>query len=178
VTDPGDYRWCGYAEAMAENRLALDGLMTITGIGHGHSHGQHGVAASHDQVSGETPRQQRRRELRALAEYRRLLGIAGRPRVTEDGRIIRRGLSPEVQERMASKCGVRTEMLLQKVRHLTGNTGRPEPAGSAPDGRDCSRCGPCAAEAGGLKDPGAVSERFQCGFGVGPSGPEEGRWCA
>ena len=119
VTDPGDYRWCGYAEAMAENRLALAGLMTITGIGHGHGDGQHGAAAFHDRVSGGTPRQQRRRELRALAEYRRLLGIAGRPRVTEDGRIIRRGLSPEVQERMAAKCGVRTEMLLRKVRHLT-----------------------------------------------------------
>ena len=128
VTDPGAYRWCGYAEAMAENRLALDGLMTITGIGHGHGNGQHRAAACHDQVTGGTPRQQRRRELRALAEYRRLLGIAGRPRVAEDGRIIRRGLSPEVQERMAAKCGVRTEMLLQKVRHLTDGVilGSPE----------------------------------------------------
>ena len=118
VTDPGDYRWCGYAEAMADQRSALSGLMTITGIGHGHGNELHGAAASHDQVYW-IPRQQRRRELRALAEYRRLLGIAGRPRVTEDGRINRRGLSPEVQERMAANCGVRTELLLRKVRHLT-----------------------------------------------------------
>ena len=115
VTDPGDYRWCGYAEAMADNRLALDGLMTITGFGSG----PRGLAAPGDLESGDTPRERRRRELKALAEYRRLLGIAGRPRVTEDGRIIRRGLSPEVQERMAARCGVRTKLLLRKVRHLT-----------------------------------------------------------
>ena len=115
VTDPGDYRWCGYADAMADNRLALDGLITITGFGSG----PRGHAAPGDLESGDTPRERQYRELKALAEYRRLLGIAGRPRVTEDGLIIRRGLSPEVQERMAANCGVRTELLLRKVRHLT-----------------------------------------------------------
>jgi REP element-mobilizing transposase RayT len=115
VTDPGEYRWCGYAEAMAGKPLALEGLMTLTGLGSG----PRGHAESGDPGSGDTPRERRRRELLALAEYRRLLGIAGRPRVTEDGRVIRRGLSPEVQERMAAKCGVRTELLRRKVRHLT-----------------------------------------------------------
>ena len=65
----------------------------------------------------ETERQ--RRELRALVEYRRLLGITGRPRATEDGRVVRKGLSERVRERLEASVGVRREQLLRRVRHLT-----------------------------------------------------------
>jgi hypothetical protein len=47
-----------------------------------------------------------------------------------------------------------------------GNTGRPEHAGSDPDGRDCSRCGPCAAEAGRILSA-ARAKRVRSGFGHG-----------
>ncbi len=61
----------------------------------------------------------RKRQLRALVQYRQLLGLAGRPRVKEDGTVIRRGVSEKVQERLAQESGVRREQLLQRVRHFT-----------------------------------------------------------
>ncbi|RFC48292.1 MAG: hypothetical protein DVB22_002932, partial [Verrucomicrobia bacterium] len=70
-------------------------------------------------VPVETERQRRRRELQALVRYRRLLGIAGRPRVDEEGRVVRKGLSERTRARLEGEAGIRTELLLRRVRHLT-----------------------------------------------------------
>jgi hypothetical protein len=67
----------------------------------------------------ETPAMRHRRELRALTHYRQMLGIAGRPRVREDGQVVRRGVSARVQARLERETGVRREQLLKRVRHFT-----------------------------------------------------------
>ena len=115
VNDPGDYRWCGYAEAMAGALLAIEGLVTVTGWTAERVHGR--ALGAPEPV--ETDRQRRRRQLEALVRYRRLLGIAGRPRVDEDGRVVRKGLSEKTRARLEGEGGIRTELLLRRVRHLT-----------------------------------------------------------
>jgi hypothetical protein len=115
VSDPGDYRWCGYADAMAGNALAIEGLVRVTGWTAERVHGR----ALGAPVPAETDRHRRRRELQALVRYRQLLGIAGKPRVDEDGRSVRRGVSEAVRGRLAREQGIRTELLLRRVRHLT-----------------------------------------------------------
>ena len=61
----------------------------------------------------------KRRQMRALVHYRQLLGIAGRPRVREDGVVVRRGVSEKVQQRLESEDGVKREQLMKRVRHFT-----------------------------------------------------------
>ena len=113
--DPGRYRWSGYAEAMSGKAAALEGIACITG-------------ATADRVLGcglgeaapmETPAQRKQRLLRALVHYRQMLGLAGRPRVREDGTVMRRGVSAQAQERLERESGVRREQLLKRVRHFT-----------------------------------------------------------
>ena len=113
--DPGKYRWSGYAEAMSGNERAMESIAKITG-------------ATAERVLGrglgeaapvETPAQRKRRHLKALVCYRQMLGLAGRPRVTEDGRTIRRGVSEKVQTRLEKESGVKRELLLKRVRHFT-----------------------------------------------------------
>ena len=115
TNDPGSYRWSGYAESMAGNVKAQEGLARITG-------------ATAERVLGrglgqpapvETSAQRRRRHLKALIHYRQMLGLAGRPRTREDGKITRRGVSAKVQARLERETGVRREQLLQRVRHFT-----------------------------------------------------------
>jgi len=115
VSDPGDYRWCGYAEAMAGKLLAVEGLVAVTGWTADRVRGR-ALGAPEPE---ETDRQRRRRQLEALVRYRRLLGIAGRPRVDEYGRVVRKGLSEETLARLEGEGGIRTELLLRRVRHLT-----------------------------------------------------------
>jgi hypothetical protein len=115
VSDPGDYRWCGYAEAMAGKLLAVEGLVKVTGWTAERVHGR--ALGAPEPV--ETDRQRRRRQLEALVRYRRLLGIAGKPRVDEVGRLVRRGLSERTMARLEGEGGIRTELLLRRVRHLT-----------------------------------------------------------
>jgi hypothetical protein len=86
VSDPGDYRWCGYAETIAGKLLAAEDFVTVTGWTAERVHGR----APGAPAPVETDRQRRLRELQALVRYRRLLGIAGRPRVDEDGRVLNR----------------------------------------------------------------------------------------
>ena len=113
--DPGNYRWSGYAEAMAGKTAAQEGLARITG-------------ATAERILGrglgqpapeETPGQRKRRHLKALIHYRQMLGIAGRPRTSADGRVVRRGVSEKVQARLQRETGVRHELLRQRVRHFT-----------------------------------------------------------
>ena len=115
VEDPGDYRWSGYAEAMAGKAEAMEGLAQITGATAERVLGQ-GLGEA---VPGESPAQRKRRQLRALVHYRQLLGIAGRERVREDGSVIRRGVNAKVQARFDGERGVKREQLLRRVRHLT-----------------------------------------------------------
>jgi hypothetical protein len=100
---------------MAGNGLAIEGLVRVTGWTAERVHGR----ALGAPVPVETERQRRRRELQALVRYRRLLGIAGRPRVDEEGRVVRKGLGERTRVRLEGEVGIRTELLLRRVRHLT-----------------------------------------------------------
>ncbi len=113
--DPGNYRWSGYAEAMAGKAEALEGIARITGATSDRVMGQ-GLGEA---VPVETPAQRKRRHLRAVVHYRQMLGIAGRERVREDGKVIRRGLNAKAQHRFDSETGVRREQLMKRVRHFT-----------------------------------------------------------
>ena len=113
--DPGNYRWGGYAEAMAGKLEALEGLAFIAG-------------ATAERVMGrglgqpapvENAGQRRRRHLKALVQYRQILGLAGRARMRDDGKVVRRGVSAKVQARLERETGVRREQLLRRVRHFT-----------------------------------------------------------
>lgn len=115
VSDPGDYRWSGYTEAMAGHAEAVEGIVSITGTTVERVHGQ----APGEPVPVETAPQQRARKLRALVIYRQLLGIAGRPRTTESGRVVRKGVSEKTAARLARESGVKREQLMRRVRHLS-----------------------------------------------------------
>jgi hypothetical protein len=113
--DPGKYRWSGYAEAMAGKAEAIEGMVTLTGMTAENVYGRGlGEAAPVESVA-----QRKRRQVRALVFYRQLLGIAGRPRVREDGVEVRRGVSPKVQARLEKETGVRREQLMRRVRHFS-----------------------------------------------------------
>ena len=113
--DPADYRWSGYAEAMAGKAAAMEGIALVTGATAERMIGR-GLGQP---VPQESASQRRRRHLRALVHYRQLLGLAGRPRVREDGTVVRRGVSEKVQERLAQESGVKREQLMKRVRHFT-----------------------------------------------------------
>jgi len=113
--DPADYRWSGYAEAMAGKATAMEGIALVTGATAERVLGQ-GLGQPSPQESAS---QRQRRHLRALVHYRQLLGLAGRPRVREDGTVVRRGVSEKVQERLAQESGVKREQLMKRVRHFT-----------------------------------------------------------
>lgn len=113
--DPGTYRWCGYAEALTGKSEALEGLAKITGAT---AERVHGCAAGRPPVA-ESAVLRRKRHLRALVLYRQMLGIAGRPRIREDGVQVRRGVSEKVLTRLSSEHGVRREQILRRVQHFT-----------------------------------------------------------
>ena len=121
MEDPADYRWSGYAEAMAGNAEALEGIALVTGATtervYPGTRGSESLLGEAAPV--ESPAQRKRQHLRALVHYRQLLGTAGRPRVKDDGTVVRRGVSEKVQERLAQESGVRREQLLKRVRHFT-----------------------------------------------------------
>ena len=141
VEDPADYRWCGYAEAMAGKAEAVEGIVKITGCTAENVYGRGVVEeAGLDQKSEksgdgelrdrqtdpvakeptvETSAMKKRRRLRALVQYRQLLGVAGRPRVREDGVVVRRGVSEQVQKKLDAGGGVKRELLMRRVRHFT-----------------------------------------------------------
>jgi len=118
--DPGEYRWSGYAEAMSGKEDAMENLARITG---------HTAERTQGRAMPETGRtapppeesavQRKRRHLRALVHYRQMLGLAGRPRVKEDGTTVRRGVSERVQARLATEHGLKREQVLKRVKHFT-----------------------------------------------------------
>ena len=115
VEDAGDYRWSGYAEAMAGKPDAMEGIAKVTGTTADRVHGR-GLGAT---AVEESPAMRKRRQLRALIHYRQMLGLAGRPRVREDGTVVRRGVNERVQKKLDSAGGIKREQLMKRVRHFT-----------------------------------------------------------
>ena len=101
VTDPKDYRWCGYAEAMAGQTRAQEGLRVVVG-----------------NRAGEEMEMQD-----VLAQYRVWLFGQGEENegLDEEGRPLRLGISRErVLEVMAAQGRVRcSEYLRLRVRYFT-----------------------------------------------------------
>ena len=99
VTDPKDYRWCGYAEAVAGKRQAVAGLKIVTDT-------YRGLPAP----AGA-----------GLREYRELLYGRGEERGEDErGRAVRKGFSRERVDEVLAKKGKLTwgEMLRCRVRYF------------------------------------------------------------
>jgi len=115
VSDPADYRWSGYSEAMAGKAGARRGVVRIIGQ----------MAWPRETAAGAKPRgtdafpaQVARR---ALVCYRAILGGQGTERKRGDGTVVRRGLSEKVRERLITPDSRRlaAEVLTRRVRHFT-----------------------------------------------------------
>jgi REP element-mobilizing transposase RayT len=102
VEDPQQYRWCGYAEAIAGRKDARAGLSVVTNA----VHGQEVVPQ------------------RIVPEYRVLLfgrGAQSEVGLREDGRPLRRGISEKRVQHVMAKKGrlTRWESLRCRVRYFT-----------------------------------------------------------
>jgi REP element-mobilizing transposase RayT len=117
VSDPADYRWCGYAEAMAGKARARRGLVRIIGQS----------AWPRETAAGARPWAVDRMafpaavERKALMFYRAILGGQGRERKRGDGTIIRRGVSEKIRERLTTpnERRLQAEVLTRRVGHFT-----------------------------------------------------------
>ena len=105
VKDPANYRWCGYANALAGNKEARQGLCRVMGTGEGHW--SKAVAEGYGSAA----------EL-----YRQWLFDEGVERTDLTGRVIKRGFSEaqsrEVTEGRKGRLST-TELLRHRVRHFT-----------------------------------------------------------
>jgi hypothetical protein len=115
VEDPADYRWSGYAEAMAGKARSRRGLVRIIG-----QMAWPRATAASAKPCGDKPFP-KRVETRALVFYRAILGGQEAARKREDGTIVRRGLSEKVRERLttATERRVRAEVLMRSVTQFT-----------------------------------------------------------
>lgn len=115
VPDPADYRWSGYAEAMAGKTRSRRGLVRVIG----QTAWARETAAAARPWSGDPfpPAVERR----ALVYYRAILGGQGMERKREDGTVIRRGVSEKVRGRLTTPNERRlsTEVLTRRVRHFS-----------------------------------------------------------
>ena len=115
VADPADYRWSGYAEAMAGKARARRGLVRIIGQ----------MAWPRETAAGAQPWGgapfPAAVELRALVFYRAILGGQGTARTREDGTVVRRGVSEKTRERLTTPNERRltAEVLTCRVQHFT-----------------------------------------------------------
>ena len=115
VSDPADYRWSGYAEAMAGKARARRGLVRIIGQ----------AAWPRETAAGAKPwgceAFPKIVERRALVFYRALLGGQGAERKREDGTVVRRGVSEKVRENLTTPNERRlaAEILTRRVQHFT-----------------------------------------------------------
>ena len=115
VEDPADYRWSGYAEAMAGKARSRRGLVRIIG----QMAWPRATAAEAKPWGPEAfPKGV---ETRALVFYRAILGGQGEARKREDGTMVRRGLSEKRREQLttATERRVRAEVLIRRVAHFT-----------------------------------------------------------
>ena len=102
VKEPKEWRWCGYAEAAAAQSLAREGIYEVLGAP---------GDASRDGAGWR----------RVHHRYRTLLLSERIQRRDEDGRIFRKGLTPEELE-AAEEQGVelpQMELLLHRVHYFT-----------------------------------------------------------
>ena len=115
VEDPADYRWSGYAGAMAGKARSRRGLVRIIGQ---MAWPRPTAAGAHPWGDEAFPDLVERR---ALVFYRAMLGGQGTARKRPDGTVIRRGLPEKVRERLttASERRVRAEVLGRRVQHFT-----------------------------------------------------------
>ncbi len=115
VGDPADYRWSGYAEAMAGKARARRGLVRIIGQ----------MAWPRETAAGAQPwggsAFPAAVERRALVFYRAILGGQGTARTREDGTVVRRGVSEKTRERLTTPNERRlaVEVLTRRVQHFT-----------------------------------------------------------
>ena len=115
VSDPADYRWSGYAEAMAGQARARRGLVRIIGQ----------ISWPRETAAGAQPWGNEAFpavvERRALVFYRALLGGQGTERRRADGTLSRRGLSEKVRARLTSADERRlsAEIMTRRVQHFT-----------------------------------------------------------
>ena len=103
VTDPGEYRWCGYGEAMAGVRAAREGLAVVVN------------AVRSNGIEAVLPQ-------RVMAEYRLELFGRGESRgLTEEGKPKRLGISQERIEAVLKKKGKleRWEAVRCRVRYFS-----------------------------------------------------------
>ena len=115
VADPADYRWSGYAEAMAGKARSRRGLVRIIGQ---MAWPRETAAGAEPWGSGDFSAVAERR---ALVYYRAILGGQGAERKREDGTVVRRGVSEKVRERLttAKERQLRAEVLMRRVQHFT-----------------------------------------------------------
>jgi REP element-mobilizing transposase RayT len=115
VADPADYRWSGYAEAMAGKARARRGLVRIIGQ---MAWPRETAAAAKPWGAQAFPKIV---ETRALVFYRAILGGQGTERKREDGTVGRRGVSEKVRERLTTPNERRlaSEVLMRRVQHFT-----------------------------------------------------------
>ncbi|MBK8094913.1 MAG: hypothetical protein IPK32_23820 [Verrucomicrobiaceae bacterium] len=101
VSDPKDYRWCGYAEALGGNKECQRGICRVTGRD----------AAETDWVKSG-----------AREGYRQMLFSIGREVKTGDGKAVaRRGVKREKAEEVLEQKGKLSlgELVRTRVRHFT-----------------------------------------------------------
>ncbi len=115
VTDPADYRWSGYAEAMAGKARSRRGLVRIIGQ---MAWPREASVGARPWGAEAFPAVVKRR---ALVIYRALLGGQGAERKREDGRVVRRGVSERVRARLTTPNERRlaAEVLTRRVGHFT-----------------------------------------------------------
>ena len=115
VSDPADYRWSGYAEAMAGKARARRGLVRIIGQ----------MAWPRESAAVAKPWGEEAFpglvERRALVFYRAILGGQGAERKREDGTVVWRGLSEKVRQRLVTpkERQLAADVLTQRVAHFT-----------------------------------------------------------
>ena len=115
VVDPADYRWSGYAEAMAGKARSRRGLVRVIGQ---MAWPRESAATAEPWGTDALPSLVERR---ALLFYRAVLSGQGAERKREDGTVVRRGLSVKARERLTTPNERRlaAEVLTRRVRHFT-----------------------------------------------------------
>jgi REP element-mobilizing transposase RayT len=131
VGDPADYRWSGYAEAMAGKAWSRRGLVRIIGQ-MAWPRGREKGSVFKVQDSGGSPVKWGASpwgaeafppavERRALVYYRAILGGQGAEQKREDGTMVRRGLSEKTRQRLTTpkERQLTAEILTRRVQHFT-----------------------------------------------------------
>jgi putative transposase len=113
VTDPKDYRWCGYAEALGAKKgrmreLAREAMRRVLG--------EEGFAVNDQKASGKNSAWRPKAKVRMLAEYRKLLFGAGGETMTG------RGGFTQAEVDLVWKAGGKltlSQLLRCRVRHFS-----------------------------------------------------------